>query len=57
MKCKHEAGWALWGSRLGVQESVVAFNSWLWQTSPPNLNSCNGGEDNPPYQLPHGWEV
>ena len=30
-------------------------HSWLWQVSPPNLNSCNGGEDNPPYQLPHGW--
>lgn len=27
MKCKHEAGWALRGSRLGVQESVVAFTT------------------------------
>lgn len=27
VKCKHEAGWALWGSRLGVQKSVVAFTT------------------------------
>jgi len=27
VKCKHEAGWALRRSRLGVQESVVGFTT------------------------------